>query len=76
MTCKIKGIIFDMDGVISDTQYMFSKIQSSMFEKLNIHISPEQITKQYAGMNTKEFFKQVLNENNVQHDVDLLLSEM
>lgn len=76
MTCKIKGIIFDMDGVISDTQCIFSKIQSSLFEKLNISISPEQITRKYAGMNTREFFKQVLNDFNVQYDIDLLLEEM
>ena len=56
----IKGIIFDMDGVISDTQKLHSKIESEIFSKFGVNLSPEEITERYAGVKLKDFFTKVL----------------
>lgn len=60
----IKAVIFDMDGVISDTQKFHGEIESSIFEKHGIKLSPREIEEKYAGMSDKEFFETVFNKFN------------
>ena len=52
-----------MDGVISDTQSIHSQIERDMFKKVNIDISPREITKTFAGT---QFFKDLLAKHNKQ----------
>ena len=52
----IKGIIFDMDGIISDTQKLHSKVACELLDRFGIEITPKEITKKYSGVRTKEFF--------------------
>ncbi|MCR4285055.1 MAG: HAD family phosphatase [archaeon] len=69
----IKGVIFDMDGVISDTQKLHAKIESEIFSRFEINLSPEEITKKYAGVKIKEFFQEVLK--NKEYNLDELIKE-
>lgn len=71
----IKAIIFDMDGVISDTQKLHSKVESEILSKFGINIDPEEITKRYAGVRTKEFMDVLLKQATVEYDIDNVLSE-
>ena len=71
----IKGIIFDMDGVISDTQKLHSKTESELLARFGVNISPQEITKKYAGVRTKEFFNDLLSNQNKEYDLDALMSE-
>ena len=71
----IKGIIFDMDGVISDTQKIHSKIESELLAKYEIHIPPEEITQKYAGVRTKEFFDKLLSKQNKKYNIDALVNK-
>ncbi len=71
----IKGIIFDMDGVISDTQKLHSKVESELLSRYGINISPLEITEKYSGVRTKEFFDDLLKKQNKKYDLDLLMQE-
>lgn len=71
----IKGIIFDMDGVISDTQKIHSSVESILLSKYGVNISPEEITKKYSGVRTKDFFAELLKKQIQAYDLDLLMEE-
>ena len=53
------SIIFDMDGVISNTQKLHSLSESKLFSQYGIDINPEYITANYAGWSDDEFFSSV-----------------
>lgn len=55
-----KAVIFDMDGVISDTQKHHSIVESDILSKYGVTITPEEITRRYAGTRSKDMFKELL----------------
>lgn len=71
----VKGVIFDLDGVISDTQKLHSRIESALLKRFGVVISPEEITKKYSGVRTRDFFIELLNRQNVECDIDALMVE-
>ena len=68
----IKTIIFDMDGVISDTQKVHAEMESKILKTYEIDISPDEITRIYAGTSDSEFFPKVFSDfkKEVPQDVD------
>jgi len=72
---KIKGIIFDMDGVISDTQKLHSLVESGILRRYGIKITPNEITEKYSGVRTKEFFDDLLKKQDQEYNLDLLMTE-
>ncbi len=71
----IKGIIFDMDGVISDTQKLHSKVESELLSRHGIYITPEEITEKYSGHRTKDFFNELLKKEGRENCLELLIKE-
>lgn len=71
----IKGIIFDMDGVISDTQKLHSKVESELLNRYDIKITPSEITEKYSGVRTREFFDDLLRDQGQEYNLDLLMEE-
>ncbi len=71
----IKAIIFDMDGVISDTQKLHSRVESELLSRFDINITSEEITQRYSGVKTKEFMSQLLTDKAVEFDIIELLIE-
>ena len=71
----IEAIIFDMDGVISDTQKLHSKVESEILSRNGVNITPAEITKKYSGVRTKEFFNDLLKEQKREPNLDLLMKE-
>ena len=71
----IKAAIFDMDGVVSDTQKLHSRVESSILSRFGINITPDEITLRYSGVRTKEFFKELLTEANVDFNLEELMLE-
>jgi len=57
------GIIFDMDGVISDTQKFHSKAEAEILNKYGINISEQEITRKFSGVKTAEFFNELFIKN-------------
>lgn len=68
----IKGIIFDMDGVISDTQKFHAQVESELLAGCGIHLTSAEITKRYAGVRTADFFKELLETQSEKYDAEAL----
>jgi len=71
----IKAVIFDMDGVISDTEIFHSTIERDMLKKFGIEMKPEEIADKYSGVPVKVFFKEILDANKVSYDIDKIVAE-
>jgi len=64
----MKAVIFDMDGVISDTQPVHAAIESEQMKTFGIDISPEEISARFSGAADDDFWTTVFREHNVQAD--------
>ena len=72
----MKAVIFDMDGVISDTQTLHAEAEEELFKRYGIEIIAQEITERYAGMSDKEFFETVFSEyGKLIHNVDMIIEE-
>ncbi len=71
----MKAVIFDMDGVISDTNYLQSKVEEKLLKKCGIDLPYKEITKKYAGMADKEFFEKMFDDFNLKCDVEKVIKE-
>ncbi len=73
---KKKAIIWDMDGVISDTQRLHALVESELLARYGINLTPEEITAKYAGRRTADFFVELLKEKGAKgYNVDELMKE-
>lgn len=70
-----KAIIFDMDGVISDTQKMHSDAWSRILNKYGINIAPKEVTLRFAGMSAREAFTDLLSEYGLERFLDVALKD-
>lgn len=64
-----------MDGVISDTQKLHSKVESELLGRYEVEITPEEITQKYSGCRTRDFFEDILKQQRKEYDLDMLLEE-
>jgi|Deesub1362B_J571_1020462.scaffolds.fasta_scaffold00003_645 beta-phosphoglucomutase family hydrolase len=71
----IKAVIFDMDGVISDTQRLHAIIESRILKKYGIDISPDEITRKYAGIPDEIFLKEVTSNVDIEIDINKTIRE-
>jgi beta-phosphoglucomutase family hydrolase len=69
------AVIFDMDGVISDTQKLHAQAESDLLARFGISLSAEAITRRYAGVRTRDFFDDLLQETGKRYDLDQLMDE-
>jgi len=60
---KIKAVIFDLDGVISDTQIEHFRVDMKILSELGFNFSLEKL-KKYAGVADSEFYKKLLKLKN------------
>ncbi len=73
MSKGVEAVIFDMDGVISDTQKIHSHVESLLLFKHGIHLSSDEITKRFSGVQTSKFFKELFDEHKIEVDVSELM---
>ena len=57
----IKAVIFDMDGVISDTQKLHSHTESIILRGYGIEMSPDEVTRRFAGVSDSEIFYEIFS---------------
>lgn len=55
---SLKAVIFDMDGVLSDTQKLHAEAQSRILEEYGVKMSSEEITRKYAGKPSGTLFRE------------------
>ncbi|MFB6174768.1 MAG: HAD family hydrolase [Candidatus Nanohalobium sp.] len=54
----LEAVIFDMDGVLSDTQKLHAQSQSQILEEYDVEMPPEEITRKYAGKPPGTLFRE------------------
>ena len=62
----VKAIIWDMDGVLIDSEYLHSQAESETAKHFGIDISPEEVVKKYSGVHLKEEFKDLFKRLNLE----------
>ena len=68
----IQTVIFDMDGVIVDTEPVHHYAYNEHFKQLNIEITPE-IYASFTGNSTKNIFERLKAQFNLKDDVQKLV---
>lgn len=71
---KIKAIIFDMDGVLVDTEALWSKTEKEFFKRRGIDYKDE-LKKYVMGRSVKEVAKLYKNQFNLKASVDRIIKE-
>ena len=61
----IKAIIFDMDGVISDTQHFHSGMDEVVLKRYGIDKTAKELEETYAGVPVKEIYNIEFQKNNL-----------
>ena len=56
-----KGFIFDMDGVIIDSEPLYVRVEQEMFRELGLTVAPEKHLA-FAGMQIEEMWDSLKNE--------------
>lgn len=68
----IQTVIFDMDGVIVDTEPVHHYAYNQQFKQLNIEVSPEMYAS-FTGNSTKNIFEKLKAQFNLEQDVPTLV---
>ena len=72
----IKAVIFDMDGVIANTQKTHSALEVQILKRYGVDISPKELEKRYAGVRVKQLFTEMLKDApDKTYDVEALVIE-
>ena len=71
----IKAVIFDMDGVISDTQKLHAQVDSQILSEYEIIISPDELSDRFAGVRNEDYFDVLLREKGQPYDLKAILKD-
>lgn len=67
----IKGVIFDMDGVIIDSEPVYKEIEKSLYKELGIYLTEAEIMDS-MGKGTHQWWCEVVNKYNLKEDPKVL----
>lgn len=70
----VKAVIFDMDGVLVNSEPFHVENEKRMFKKLGLDISDKEHAG-YMGTATDVMWANIINDRNLQHDVDDLTNQ-
>ncbi|WP_339889088.1 HAD-IA family hydrolase [uncultured Flavobacterium sp.] len=68
----VQTVIFDMDGVIVDTEPVHQYAYFQHFQQLNIEVSDE-LYRTYTGNSTRNVFQKIKAQFNLHHEVEDLI---
>lgn len=71
---ELKAVLFDMDGVIVDTEPLHHKAYHGMFKEVGIDVSDE-LYESFTGKSTKNVCLQLKEKFNLSHSVDELMAK-
>lgn len=64
-TIKDLAVVFDLDGVISDTQDLHAKVDSSVLKHFGLDLHPAAITDRFAGAGDQKMFSTLFHDNGI-----------
>lgn len=70
----IDAVIFDMDGVLIDSEPLHYRTDLTLLGKLGIQIERDYLDR-FVGMTNPEMWKTIISEQGITRDVDEILSE-
>jgi beta-phosphoglucomutase-like phosphatase (HAD superfamily) len=65
----IKGVLFDMDGVLVDSEHFICKAAIMMFRELGITVSPEDF-QPFVGMGENRYIGGVAERHGINVDIE------
>jgi HAD superfamily hydrolase (TIGR01509 family) len=68
------AVIFDMDGVIVDSEHVYQEIERQMYDDLGIPVSPEE-HRQFIGAAEKTMWKYMKDKYQMEAETDMLVEE-
>ena len=71
MINNIKGILFDMDGTVLDSEGLFDESQLLLLEEYSIHASIYDL-EEFKGMSYKDFYPLFMKKFNIDSDIDTI----
>jgi HAD superfamily hydrolase (TIGR01509 family) len=71
---KCKLILFDLDGVVIDTEPLYSKGEIKLFKEYGITI-PDEDWKLFRGCTEESFYNLSMNRYNITEDRDIFMSK-
>ena len=72
-SCK-SAVIFDMDGVILDTEPLYTKAEVSLFGEYGVRV-PEEDWSLFRGCSEKDFFDLSMERYNINEDKDVFMAK-
>ncbi|OWZ83859.1 HAD family hydrolase [Natranaerobius trueperi] len=70
--CKIKAVIFDMDGVIIDSEPIHIEIEKKLIKKMGIELDSKQ-HESYIGMTMEALWEQIRSDFKLNYSVEELV---
>lgn len=71
----IKAVIFDLDGVISDTQKIHANVEIDIFKNYGVNLNLNNYIFKYSGIPERVVFAEIINTHKLAQTVDQLLNE-
>lgn len=71
---KIKGILWDLDGVLADTQSWHSQAESNAMAEIGLAVAPEEIGADFAGTTDRPLFQGLLQKHNRRAEPEMVAS--
>ena len=69
---KFKAVIFDMDGVIIDSEPFYQEVQIDLFHKMGITVPPEEYNT-FIGAGMREMWNMIKSSRNLKQPIEELI---
>lgn len=70
-----RAVVFDMDGVISDTERLHIDVETVLLSRVGIDASTVLGDGRYIGVPDRQFFSEVFAKHGVTADIDTMIAE-
>lgn len=71
----IRAILFDLDGVLSDSEALHRKTFNALFERFGVKISEKYWLTHYTGTGSRFIIEDILKKNKIREPVEKLMEE-
>lgn len=72
---RIRAVIFDMDGVLADTERLHAAVEEIILNAAGIPITAAEISRRYGGLADRDFFRAAFGDAGVEADIASAIAE-